>query len=260
MYSHQKKGLENAIKYFKKEEKVIAVILGGSIAHGYYNEKSDVDIMIVVTPEEYERRKKINQLTYYSLDFTDYEGGYVDGKFLTIDMMEGIRDNGNEPFRYAFKDSSVVFSNDKRVYKLVEEIPMYPRDKRESNIERFYAQIEAWKWYYYEGEKRGNEFLMTSSISNFVIFVTRIILAQNERIYPYQKWMIEELKKCEKKPCDIIEDIDKLVKMKSADVLEKIFNDVASTIDDSKKDRWADVFHRDVEITWMKHEPYISDI
>lgn len=78
MYKEQEATVKNVIDYFQKQESVIAVLLGGSIAHGYATEASDVDIMILVSNEEYSERLKKSEQLFYNKELSTYKEGYVD--------------------------------------------------------------------------------------------------------------------------------------------------------------------------------------
>jgi len=56
MYPHHAQSIQNVIDYFQRDPEVIAVLLAGSIAHGFQTPASDVDILILVSDEEYKRR------------------------------------------------------------------------------------------------------------------------------------------------------------------------------------------------------------
>src|SRR5690606_24391946 len=71
----------NVVAEFEGRPEVLAVLLAGSIAHGYARPDSDVDIAIVVTPEELDRRAAAGRLTYFDQSLATWEGGYVDGKY-----------------------------------------------------------------------------------------------------------------------------------------------------------------------------------
>lgn len=62
MYKHHEESIQILIDYFSNREEIIAVILGGSVAKGTARENSDIDAMVIVTPEYYELRDKENSL------------------------------------------------------------------------------------------------------------------------------------------------------------------------------------------------------
>ena len=46
MYPHHSQTIQNVKEYFQREPEVQALLLSGSIAHGFHTPTSDVDIMI----------------------------------------------------------------------------------------------------------------------------------------------------------------------------------------------------------------------
>ncbi|MEO8355329.1 MAG: nucleotidyltransferase domain-containing protein [Chloroflexota bacterium] len=52
MYPHHTQSIQNVTDYFQRDPQVIALLLGGSIAHGFETPTSDVDIMILVSDED----------------------------------------------------------------------------------------------------------------------------------------------------------------------------------------------------------------
>jgi len=110
LFKHHQETIERVVQQLSATDAVLAVIVGGSVAHGFATESSDVDIMIVVSSEEYESRKRTGRLTYFNNQICTYEGGYVDGKYITIDFMKLVAEKGSEPARFAFKDAFMALS------------------------------------------------------------------------------------------------------------------------------------------------------
>jgi predicted nucleotidyltransferase len=49
MYPHHSQTIQNVTAYFQRDPEVQALLLSGSIAHGFQSPTSDVDIMIFVS-------------------------------------------------------------------------------------------------------------------------------------------------------------------------------------------------------------------
>lgn len=81
MHPHHLISIQRVTEYFQRDPEVIALLLGGSIAHGFETETSDVDIVIFVSDEEYQRRLASNQIHFFNTELTTYAGGYVDGEY-----------------------------------------------------------------------------------------------------------------------------------------------------------------------------------
>jgi len=110
MHNHHRGSIENVTRFFEKDPEVSALILGGSLAHGFAKPESDVDVMIVIPEEVYKRRLNEGQLTFFNRELVNYPDGYSDGKYLSPGFLEDIKDKGSEPARYAFQDAQILFS------------------------------------------------------------------------------------------------------------------------------------------------------
>lgn len=142
---HHQETIEIITDYFKKEGNIQGLIIGGSIAHGFATEKSDVDIFLVISDEEYQERLQKGELTYWNDQFATYEGGYIDGKYISTSFLKKVAEKGSEPARFAFKDAFIIFSRINELDILLKEASKYPLAEKESKIKKFYAQFEAWK-------------------------------------------------------------------------------------------------------------------
>lgn len=100
MYPHHRETIDRISDAFRDDGEVLAVLLGGSVAHGFAGESSDVDIMLIVSEEDYRRRRTADKMLYWSNTLSTYEGGYVDGKYVSIDFIRKVRECGSEPARY----------------------------------------------------------------------------------------------------------------------------------------------------------------
>jgi hypothetical protein len=65
------------------DDEVLVVVVAGSLTKGYGRADSDVDGFLIVTDEAFARRRASGELTVFSTEFCDYEGGYVDAKSST---------------------------------------------------------------------------------------------------------------------------------------------------------------------------------
>ena len=119
MYKHHITAIETITNKLKARDEVLGVIIGGSIAHGFASEDSDVDIMIVLSEEDYKKALKENTVFYYEKESCDYEGGYVDGKCTSIDYIKKVAEFGSEPARFAFQGAFVSYSKVNGVEQLI---------------------------------------------------------------------------------------------------------------------------------------------
>jgi predicted nucleotidyltransferase len=94
MYSHHTQSIQNVTEYFQSDPEVLAVLLGGSIAHGFESSISDVDIMILVSDENYQRRFQKGDIHFYNKELCTYEGGFVDGKYSSLEFVKQVTVKG----------------------------------------------------------------------------------------------------------------------------------------------------------------------
>ena len=56
MYQHHMESVERMKDYFAGTEGMIALVLGGSVAKGNERPDSDLDALVILTPEAYEKK------------------------------------------------------------------------------------------------------------------------------------------------------------------------------------------------------------
>jgi hypothetical protein len=241
--------------HFQDDPAFLALIIGGSLVKGLGRPDSDVDFLLVATPEEYARRAQENAFGFFSFDFTDYEGGYVDGKVIDVTFLRDAADHGSEPARAAFDHAIVAFARDPEIADLVARIPVYPEHEYSAKIKAFYAQVQAHQWFVGEAEKRGDAYLMTHAVSQLVLFGGRMILAHNRMLYPYHKWFMTMLRRAPDKPDNLMALIDDLLvepgKTRADAFCECVLNFTEWEI---PAEGWGVRFMHDTEWTWRNSD------
>lgn len=261
MTEHQDRAVSAFVKLYSQKEAFVAALLVGSIAHGYSTASSDVDAILVATEPEFERRKQQGTLTFSLWDLCDYEGGYVDCKVVSWSSLETVADRGSDPARYAFQDARILYGKRKPLTEQLARITRYPVGDKDSRRHRFLCQLLAWKWYLSQGEAKGNQYLVTLALQKIVLFSCRVILNENERLYPYHKWLLAETERAPNKPGGLMAQLASLLEAPTfsrAQVLsDLIFSHVGSTEKDTD---WPNQFLRDSEQNWLEHEAPIEDL
>jgi hypothetical protein len=208
----QHAAIERTTALFQRDPGVIALVLGGSLAHGFGSPGSDVDVSIVVSDAEHAVRTAEGRTTFYDRDLCGYEGGYVDGKYVSPHLLQEIASRGSEPSRFAFQDARILFSRDAAVARLLAELPRYPVAEKTARIARFHAQFEAWTWYAGEAIKREDPYLLATSASKLTLFAGRMVLAHNEMLFPFHKWFLRVLERAPLQPAGLVDRIRALVR------------------------------------------------
>lgn len=248
----QQEAIDRTTAHFQRDPGVIALVLGGSLAHGFGSPASDVDVNIVVSDAELAARTADGRTTFFDRDLCGYEGGYVDGKYVSPRFLAEVAGQGSEPSRFAFQDARILFSRDPALASLLEEIPRYPVAEKAERIVRFHAQLEAWTWYAGEAVKRGDPYLLVTSVSKLTLFAGRMVLGHNEMLFPYHKWFLRVLERAPSQPAALVERIRSLVAAPTGAGVTAFAEHVRGFRTwETEPARWPVRFMHDTELDWV---------
>lgn len=261
MQPHHIETLQRASDHFAQDPAVIALLLGGSLAHGFDSATSDVDVMMVVSDEEHRRRLRDGATCFFSRELCTYADGYVDGKYISKGFIEQVRDRGSEPARFAFQDARILFCRDATLPALLAETARYPIEQKDERLWRFQAQFEAWYWYSGEALKRGNLPLLRTAIAKLTLFGGRIVLAHNELLYPYHKWFLRVLEGAPEKPPALLSLIERLAAEPDRETIDA-FGDCIRGFRTWRISHatWPAQFMADSELNWLEQPPPVDDL
>lgn len=261
MHPHHTQSIQNVTDYFQRDPEVLALILGGSIAHGFETPTSDVDIMIIVSDEDYKKRLASNEVHFFNRELCTYEGGYVDGKYTSLHFIKQVMEKGSEPARFAFAGSRILFSKIDGLAEILQQVTCYQTSEKAERIKRFYAQFEAWHWYCQESIRLKNEYLLGTSVSKLILFSGRLILAYNELLYPYHKWFLRVLDGAKNKPDGMLEAIHQLSLSPTTENVEALYEIVKNFQPWSDNPYgWPTQFMFDSELNWLDGKTPVDDL
>lgn len=260
--AHHQQAREWITQKFMKEPGVLALLLSGSIQHGFQTDASDVDFNVIVTDEVYRQKSAAHALTYWEPAEQFYPGGYFDGKFFPLSYLDQVAEQGNEPTRFALSDAKVAFDRTGLVAGKLSLIRDYPAKGLEEKKLRFLAQLYAWEWYAREALKRQNRYLLETAVTRMILFGGRLILADNRRFFPYHKWFLRVLEGAPDKPEGLLVGIDALLAEKSPENITRFFELVLNHKDwaQGRAFSWSAHFVNDVEINWMGGHEFIENL
>ncbi len=257
----QQKTLDDVVTLLSKDESVNGIVFGGSIPHGFSDSRSDIDILIVVSEQERLRRHESGEINYYNDEIACYEGGYVDGKFISREFISLVAEKGSEPARFAFCDSIAVFDRLGGLDTLIKQAGRYPVEHKADRIRRFLAQLEGWGWYYEQGCAKESAYLCGFAAYKTVMFAGRLLLAVNETLYPYHKWLFRVAKNVPIQPkyyLQLMEQISDSPNLEDVNRLVALGKELAGDL--AAKNGWGGDFLRDVELTWLDDKACIEEI
>lgn len=261
MEQHHQQSIEIFLSRYTTDLSILAILLGGSIAHGFAKSDSDIDVTIIVDEAEYARRKQEKKLAFSLWDICTYPGGYVDCKVVNLSFLQKVSAQGSDPARYAYEDNQILFSRMESLADILADISKFPLQDKTKRRDRFAAQLLAWRWYYGEGIKKENSYLVYLALQKLVLFSCRLILNENEMLYPYHKWLLRVTERAQRKP----EGFDDSLKQMMANHNWEVVNDFCGQLlhflqIDEKALDWPNHFLHDSELNWLEHEPPIDDL
>ncbi len=261
MFQHHLDSIDNVTKKLKAQQDVLAVIVCGSIAHGFASADSDIDIMILVPESEYLDRKTRGDLQYFERDSCTYDSGYIDGKYISPAFLRDAAVKGSEPARFAFDGAWTSYSRVDDLDQQLKAIARYPVENKLANIPRFYGQFEAWKWYSEEALRLDNRYLLHHSVANFILFAGRLILAHNETLYPYHKWFLRVLETVRDKPDGLMAAIQGLLEDPNRERVQQFYEMVKDYRQwELNGIHWPSMFMRDCELKWLDGEVPVAEL
>lgn len=204
MYRHHEESIKNLINYFSNREEIIAVILGGSVAKGVAREDSDIDAMIIVTPEYYKKRLKENTVVECIEGLCTYEGGYFDLKYYTKDFIQTAAGCGSEPARNAYLGAYILFSKDTEIPDIVAAIPVFQEGEMEEKLLSFYSSL-CLHYHYFWPLTKENPYMRIRTAAEISYCCYRIILQENKILFPCNRRLEEFIGKAQNKPEGILE-------------------------------------------------------
>jgi predicted nucleotidyltransferase len=262
MEKHHADSIDNLVQEFRHNPKILALLLGGSLAHGFARPDSDIDVSIIVSAEEMAAFRQGGRLHYNNRTLCTYDG-YIDGKYIDLDFLRLVAARGNDPIRYAFEGARVLFSRLPDLEPLLADIVRYPVAEKSDRKLRFAAQLLAWRWYYSEGVRQANAYLITLALQKLTLFTCRLVLTENEMLYPYHKWMRRVTLSAPRQPAGLDDRLDELLQDHSWALVDRHAREVLAFVglDFAACDAtWPTYFMRDSELRWMTGEPAIDDL
>ena len=258
---HHQHAIDNLVRTYEKDDRFLALIIGGSVAKGCARPDSDVDFMMVASDEEYLRRKDEQNFFINRTDLTDYPGGYVDGKIIDMHYLREVSMKGNEPSRAAFDGAFLAFNRVEGLDELIEKIRTYPVVGVEERIRSFYCMAFIQNWLMNEADRHDNFYTKARAASQLTLFAGRLILAHNRILYPYHKWLIHYLEKCQHKPKGFIDNLKQVIKSPTATNSQILFDSIRDfhdwRISDIEAYTW---FLENVELSWTHGNTPLEDL
>jgi len=224
MKNHEE-SIKNMISYFQENPEIIALFLTGSVATGTERPNSDLDGVAVVSREYYEQKKKSGAV----VDVIEsvwgkctYEGGYFDVHYKTKQDLINISESGTEPARNMFSCARTLFCNDSDLPELVSRIPVFQKTEAAEKQLTFYCTLKQ-SYTYFWAICKPEGFARIHTASRMIFCLYRLILLENEILFPSIRKLEQTVKRSANKPRMIIEKCNRFIQsLSDEDALELI--------------------------------------
>jgi predicted nucleotidyltransferase len=261
MLDHHHATIDRAVARLQGRDDVLAVLLGGSIAHGYATPSSDVDLLVMVDDDAWQRRLATGEVTELDYESPAVEGLYVDIKYLSVGFLHDVAARGSETARFAFQGAIVAWSRIGGLEDAIRSAARYPIEHQGKRIRAFHTQLEYWHWLFGEGARSGNAFVKSLAASNVVLFAGRLILAHNATIYPGYKWLLRVIRDVPDQPPGLAAAMETVIAQPEPASVGALFELVTRFRDWNVGELgWGARFIVDTELAWMRGTPAIAEL
>ena len=204
MYKHHEESIVKMAEYYRENPEIIALFLIGSVATGTERPDSDLDGVAVVSPEYYaEKEAGVGTMEVVRGKCT-YQEGYFDIHFLTKDIMKNLASSGSEPMRNMFSCARPLFCNDAELIPLAASIPIYPQKEKSEKLLQYYCTLKMFYRYFWKVCKP--EGYARAHIADGMVYsLYRLLLVENEVLFPGFRKLETAVMKAPKKPDGIVE-------------------------------------------------------
>ncbi len=261
MYQHHEESIRNLVSYFKADEGVLAVILGGSVARGFERPDSDLDAIIVVTDEKLRQLTAENRLSEVVRGHCTYEGGYFDVKYCSLDFLLAAAERGNEPSRNAFYKARCLFSRDPDIERIVPRIGAFQRSEREEKLLSFYSAFNLFSGYFWR-VSGSNTYLRSRAALEVVLHGYRMLLEEAGVLFACHKELEHQISVLQSKPDGILEKGQRLLNERTDEAKQAFVDAILGYIQYEPPRDYTAVLTRfidDNELWWYKDRPIIAE-
>lgn len=219
---HHEESIKCMVEYYRVNPEIKALFLIGSVATGTEHPESDIDGVAIVSDEYYSQKKENGTSLESVWGKCTYEGGYFDVHYMTREYLIKISENGTEPMRNMFSSARTLFSDEPDLPEIIAKIPVFQKSEKAAKQLRYYCTFKQFYSYYWAICKpEGSARIHTANGMIFNLY--RLILLENEILFPSVRKLERAVKQASSKPENIIEKCHNFIKtLSDEDALDLI--------------------------------------
>jgi len=212
MLQHHKDSIKNMLEHYQENPEIKALFLIGSVATGDARPDSDIDGVAIVSQEylNYRKRNNLGGMEVYRGKCT-YDSGYFDVHYKTQTEVEQLAVSGSEPMRNMFTNALPLFCDDENLCKIVAGIPVFQKQEAEAKLLRYYCTFKQFYLYFWIC-CRPEGFMRFHVATGMVFCLYRLILLENEMLFPSMRKLEEFVQRAPNKPSGIIDQCNNFMK------------------------------------------------
>lgn len=221
MYSHSvmkhhQESIENMTKHYRENHEIKALFLVGSVATGTARPDSDIDGVAIISHDYFNYKKNNNGLEEVYYGKCTYEGGYFNIHYMTYEDLLRLNESDSEPMRNMFSCAVTLFCDIPACEELAKKIPVFQKQEAVTKQFKFYCTFRMYYNYFWICCKP--EGFMRFHIADGMIYnLYRLILLENEILFPSMRKLEEYVQLAPIKPKCIIELCQKFMQTLSDD-------------------------------------------
>ncbi len=261
MHAHHAESIENLLRMFQDDPDVLAIFLGGSIAKQKERVDSDVDAIIIVTEEKHRVLAGENRLSECIHGHCPYPGGYFDLKYSTKEYLQAVAERGSEPSRNAFMGAKCLFSRDPELETIAAAIPVFQVREKEEKMLSFYSSFVLSRGYFWK-VSGDDPYLKTRSASDAVLYGLRMILQENEVLFPCHKALMDTVAALPVDTSALLDASRRFLTELTNDAKDAYVRELLAVLRYQPPKDYSQVLTRfidDNELWWYKDRPVIAE-
>ena len=247
MYRHHEESIQKLLEYFQGDDQILAIILGGSVAKGCERIDSDIDAIVVVTEARYEQLEIQQRRTEVIFGYCTYDKGYFDIKYCTKEYLTAVLEKGSEPSRNAFLKARCLYSQDPEIEELVQLIPKFSKGLKQDKLLSFYSALTLNSGYFWDVSE-GNPYLRTRAAADIVLYGLRLLLEEQEVLFPCHNALYRTVAGLESKPDRILEKADALLERRDTESKQEFVTSILDFLSYTPPESYDEVLNHRKEM------------
>jgi len=204
MHPHHADSILILTDYCRTKPEIIGLFLVGSVATGEARADSDLDCVAIISQEALDERIRTGVGSLEVIKgMCTYDGGYFDIHYHSPEQCQTFAQSGSELIRNLFRDALDLYGDNPQLAALVATIPRYPKADAAKRQLKFYCTFKMFHTYFWNACKP--EGFFRAHVANGMVFnLYRLILIENEILFPCMRKLEDTVRRAPNKPANII--------------------------------------------------------